>query len=270
VSAAVDGALRPSVTLPDGIVLLPPGGAYVPDERALVIADPHVGYLPTLHARGHGVPAARDDELVARVGSLLSRVDVSQLVIAGDLVHGLAATRSARGPSALERFVKSVGKRRIRVAVGNHDRRAHEAFAKLGLHAEAAVTIGPHVVLHGDDLAAVSASRRIARRRGGRVILGHLHPAFAVDDATGTRRWAPAFVTARGVLCLPALSPWSRGLDVRSSALQAQLDERIPSRFRRGLALVVGRSMLALGSAWRTRDQADARGRTLTRLRSRP
>jgi putative SbcD/Mre11-related phosphoesterase len=231
-----------TLTLRDGVVLLAPGAAFLPAESTLVVADTHAGLPSELRARGYAVPQAEDDELHARVQSMLARTGAKTLIVAGDVVHGPGSQRGR----CLERFVRSIAPVRLRISLGNHDRSIASALDALGIEHDTVLRAGPHIVTHGDDAALVRALRREAVAVGARVLIGHVHPAFVLDDHQGACRVCPAFVSARSLLVLPALSVWARGVDVRSRAVRARLDERVGDD-PLGVAVVVGERVLPIG-----------------------
>jgi metallophosphoesterase superfamily enzyme len=64
------------------------------------------------------------------------------------------------------------------------------------------------LLLHGDRYVAAA-----------RCIIGHLHPSIAL----GGERSAPAFLASPEIIVVPALTPYSRGLNVLSGACAAAL-----------------------------------------------
>lgn len=241
-----------TVTLRDGLVLHAPGGVYIPSAGALVIADVHAGYTATLRARGYGVPVADDIGLLDRVHALLEATGARHLVIAGDLVHGAAATNGA-DESSLARFLAAVSQCQLTVVLGNHDHAIGAWLAARGVTAVRDVALGPHRVHHGDDVERACALRDEAIADGGRVLVGHLHPAVVVDGDAGVRALLPAFVTARGLVCLPALSPYARGVDIRSERMREDL-RALAGNADLGAACVVGKKTIALGVILRAND----------------
>ncbi len=201
----------------DDVTLLAPGGAYVPSARALVVADLHAGYVQTLQKRGYTLPSQGDDALLARVGALLAAVEVDTVIVAGDLVHGRPAFAARDGVrSPLDRLLHAMGTRALVVVPGNHDRGSDDLLAKRGVTVAERWRVGAHTVLHGDEpLEVLRDERDRALARGGRLVLGHLHPALSLDDRAGARARVPAFAEAPGLLCLPALAPLARGGDLR-------------------------------------------------------
>lgn len=204
------------ITLDDGLVLLAPGGAYIASERALVVADLHAGYVQTLQRRGYTLPAQDDGALHARLTAMFARVDVARVVVAGDLVHGrpaFAARPGARSP--LDALLDALDGRALTVVPGNHDRASDDLLARRGVETCDAFALGTHVVMHGDeDVDRLRGERALALSRGGRLLLGHHHPALTLDDGVGARARVPAFAYAPGLLCLPALTPLARGADL--------------------------------------------------------
>jgi len=232
----------PTLALRDGVVLVAPGAAFLPAESTLVVADTHAGLSSELRSRGHAVPLGDDRELYARVRSMLALTSAQTLIVAGDLVHGPGSQRH----SAIELFARGIGDVRLRIVRGNHDRSIEAQLDALAIEHDTVLRAGPHIVTHGDDPALVRTLRDEASARGGRVLIGHVHPALALDDNEGARRVCPAFVSARSLLFLPALSTWARGGDVRSRVVRAQLDERAGAD-PLGVAVVVGERVLPIG-----------------------
>lgn len=244
-----------TLALRDGVVLVAPGGVFVPSEKTLVVADTHAGLPLELRARGHTVPVGDDEALFAKVRAMLALTGAETLVVAGDFAHGAgAARRSLRdGRSPIELFVNTFSSGAVRCAVrvvlGNHDKALSSALFAMGVEHGESLSVGAHRVVHGDDASRVCELRAEASANGGRVIVGHVHPALALDDGEGARRVCPAFVSARGLLCLPALSVWARGGDVRSRPVRAQL-EALADGDPMGVAVIVGERVLPIGSVF--------------------
>jgi metallophosphoesterase superfamily enzyme len=244
--------LPAELTLRDGLVLLAPGGAYIPSEGALIVADTHAGLPMELRARGHAVPVGDDEALLGRVRAMLARTGARTLVVAGDLGHGPGSqrARAAGERSAIASFVTAFSGVTVRVVRGNHDRAVAAALDALGIEHGVELFVGPHAVTHGDDPARVSALRAERGPAGGRVLVGHVHPALSLEAEAGARAVCPAFVSARALLCLPALSVWARGGDVRSKPVRRAL-EALAGGDPMGVAVVVGERVLPVGDVFR-------------------
>src|SRR5215212_8334716 len=70
-----------------GWCLAPEGAAVHPGERLAVIADVHLGYEWARATRGDVVPAHSLAETLAKLATLLARLRIERLVVAGDLVE---------------------------------------------------------------------------------------------------------------------------------------------------------------------------------------
>lgn len=232
-----------TLALRDGVVLVAPGAAFLPTESTLVIADTHAGLPSELRSRGHAVPIGDDEELYARVRSMLAVTSARRVIVAGDLVHGPGSQKA----SAIELFARAFAHVELRIVRGNHDRAIESSLDALSIEHDTVLRAGPHIVTHGDDAALVRSLREEASAHGGRVLIGHVHPALALDDGEGARRVCHAFVSARSLLFLPALSVWARGGDVRSRSVRAQLEERAGAD-PMGVAVIVGDRVLPIGA----------------------
>lgn len=239
-----------SATLDLGDVsLVAPGAVYIPAERALVIADPHAGYVSTLRSRGHALPAVGDGELHARLRGLLSQAEVATVVVAGDLVHGPAAITDG----SLDAFIDALGAVSLVVVPGNHDRGVHRPLLARGVTVSEGWSVGPHAVRHGDEPAeALRGLRDEARARGGRLVIGHVHPALSVSDGRGARARVPAFAWGEGFVALPAMAPLARGADLRRADHAAAITEVVPAA-ECETAVVVGAEVIRTGRLDRVR-----------------
>ncbi len=248
-----------TLTLDDGLRCVAPGGLFDPATRTLVVADVHAGYVRTLQARGYLLPGVDDRELLARIDSLRARLDPATVVIAGDVVHGTSSLR--RGPdghSALDRLLSALAGCAAVIIPGNHDRGLDAALDGRDVTVCARWCFGPHVAIHGDVADDLRRERAVASAAGGRVVLGHYHPALVLRDALATRTKVMAFAWAPGVVCLPALTPFARGSDlVIDEELTAVVDAS-----ELETAVIVGERVLPTGRLDRVRA---AQGRSPAR-----
>lgn len=244
------------LTLDDGLQCVAPGGLFDPATRTLVVADVHAGYVRTLQARGYLLPGVDDRELLARLAALRARLSPATVVIAGDVVHGTSSFRPGPdGRSALDRLLDALSGCTAVVIPGNHDRGLDTALEGRDVTVCSRWCFGPHTAIHGDVADELRRERADASSRGGRVVLGHHHPALVLRDALGTRTKVMAFAWAPGLLCVPALTPFARGTDlVLDDELTAVVD---PGELE--TAVIVGERVLPTGRLDRVRT---AQGRS--------
>lgn len=139
-------------------------------------------------------------------------VDAREVLLLGDVVH---STRLSDGAARTVRSVLDGLRERaaLTIVAGNHEGKSRGAQI-LGETVEFALRDG-WLLLHGDkppDLAQLSASRG--------VVIGHLHPSVPL----GGGNTAPAFLANDRLIVVPALTPYSNGLNVCSGACRDALD----------------------------------------------
>jgi metallophosphoesterase superfamily enzyme len=102
---------------------------------------------------------------------------------------------------------------------GNHDVHLAPMLQRAGLDVPLVreITLGHDLLLHGDlgDETLCDERARSVSERGGRIILGHEHPAITLSDGVATSLRCPCFLVGTDVLVLPAFSPWSAGTNIR-------------------------------------------------------
>ncbi|GEM_PF-664787 len=189
--------------LADGVIALAQGVALLPASGVLIAADAHLAYEDVV---GGALPLWSTGEIVALLVSAARANAAREIVFLGDIVHGPRMNEGAASHvrAALDRLRLEA---RVTLVAGNHEGRSR-AFAVLGETVAAAERDG-WLLVHGDGPAHL----------GRRTIIGHLHPSLRLD----VRTTAPAFVGGEKLIVVPALSPYSSGLDCCSSDFAAAL-----------------------------------------------
>jgi metallophosphoesterase superfamily enzyme len=186
-----------------GVVALPGGFALLEESRALLCADAHFGYEDVM---GGALPLWSTAEVAATIALVARRHDVREIVFLGDLLHG--TTMSEGAVRAVQRELLALRELApLTFVAGNHEGRTR-GRSILGETVESCARDGWHLI-HGDKPALP----------GTPTIIGHLHPSLHL----GGRSSVPAFVAARDLVVVPALTPYSEGLDVLSDACLAAL-----------------------------------------------
>ncbi|HEY9180037.1 MAG TPA: metallophosphoesterase [Candidatus Baltobacteraceae bacterium] len=185
------------VELVAGVSAVAPGVLWLQHARALVAADVHLAYEDVI---GGALPAWSTLELVSTLVAAAERMQAHEVVLLGDVIHGSRMSEGAARAvqQGLERLRAAA---RLTLVAGNHEGRARGA-AVLGETVESVERDG-WLLLHGDRAAA-----------GARCIIGHLHPSLGLGGGTS----APAFLACERLIVVPALTPYSRGLNVLSVA----------------------------------------------------
>jgi metallophosphoesterase superfamily enzyme len=183
--------------LAHGVVAIAPGLAWLSESRTLVAADAHLAYEDVV---GGALPLWSTAEIVATLAIVARDLDAREIVFLGDIVHGSqmsdGAMRVVREALDLLR-----ANSRVTLVAGNHEGRSR-AFAVLGETVDECERDG-WLLVHGDRPAAL----------GRRAIIGHLHPSLRMGGGSSV----PAFVAGDALVVVPALTPYSPGLDVFSA-----------------------------------------------------
>ncbi|HEY0614167.1 MAG TPA: metallophosphoesterase [Candidatus Elarobacter sp.] len=192
--------------LADGVLALPGGFALLTASRTLLCADAHLGYEDVMGG-GAALPLWSTAEIAAAIAVAARRHDAREIVFLGDLIHGAGLSAgAARAVAAALGALRDTA--RVTIVAGNHEGRTRGA-AVLGATVESCERDG-WLLVHGDRPEA----GRSAGGRLPRTIIGHLHPSlFLGGDVT-----APAFLGSPALVVVPALTPYSSGLDVTGEA----------------------------------------------------
>jgi putative SbcD/Mre11-related phosphoesterase len=197
-----------------GVRLTGDGAAWLPDARALVVADVHLGYdLAARRRGGYLPPVERGAAVGARLVAMARELSAARLIVAGDLRHSthdvddlereeLAALAAAFPPDMA-----------LDVVLGNHDR----GGAIVGRATSAPLRVG------GVDVVHVPPRSRPVRW----TVCGHLHPRVTVHDETGASARFPCVLLGERLVVLPAFSDWAGG-----TAAARLLDALPPGEWR--------------------------------------
>jgi metallophosphoesterase superfamily enzyme len=181
-----------------GIVALPHGLLWLEASRSLVAADIHLAYEETI---GGALPLWSTSDALKLLTAALERYAAAEIVLLGDILHS-----SRMSDGAARRVVAALATLRDRCELtaiaGNHEGRTRGAEVLGETHE--AVERGGWLLFHGDAPLA----------RGARNIVGHVHPSLAL--ARGGES-VPAFMSSTSLIVVPALTPYSKGLNVLSA-----------------------------------------------------
>ncbi|MFC0017486.1 ligase-associated DNA damage response endonuclease PdeM [Roseibacillus persicicus] len=193
-----------SVTLdlpPGSIELLPDMSVLLTKSRTLVLADTHFGKSAAFRARGLPVPEGDTAADLARIDLLLREHSVSQLVIAGDLLHARVGCTAEVLDLLLPWLEKS--ETTISLVEGNHDAKCGKNPLGKNWPLLNELTVDGFHILHNPDEELDNTS--------GFHLGGHLHPAVKIKDGTGTGFRTPVFWLRANQLVLPAFGSFTGG-----------------------------------------------------------
>ena len=146
-------------------------------ERALLLADLHLGKPASFRERGAPVPEEVTAGDLARIDTLIDRFEPEVLVFLGDLAHDRAAWQEV----TLRKFAawrRAHAALRVVLVRGNHDRWAEDPPASLGIEA-----VEPGWVLGG-----IAMHHEPPEQAEGPALCGHLHPGVRLTPSDPRKR----------------------------------------------------------------------------------
>lgn len=197
----------PLVLGDEPLELLPGRAVWVPQHRALLVADVHLGKAASFRAQGVPVPETTTQATLEALSRLCAAQDARALVVLGDLLHGPVAQHSG-AVEALARWRARQTSLQVMLVRGNHDDRAGDPPPHCGIEVHA----GPMRLggLRLDHEPPVDPA-------GVAWVCGHLHPAVHLR-AGGDALRLPAWWLRAGVLVLPAFGEFTGGWRVEPQA----------------------------------------------------
>ncbi|MGC8201830.1 ligase-associated DNA damage response endonuclease PdeM [Aliiroseovarius sp. PTFE2010] len=181
---------------------LPTGALWLPNERALVVSDLHLGKSERMARRG-GVmlPPYETSDTMARLDTLIAQYDPRTVVCLGDSFDDVEAAVAVSQQIADWISRLQAGRRWIWIE-GNHD----AGSAEFGGTHVGAMSIGPLTFRH---IADPDCKNEVS---------GHFHPKarLTVRGKTISR---PCFVVDSTRIILPAFGLYTGGLDCRDAPI---------------------------------------------------
>lgn len=177
------------------LVLLAERAAFLPAERALLIADAHIGKAMSFRKLGVPVPAGTTETTLALLDALVTRTGATRIVFLGDLLHSAHARAPWRAVAAWRERHADLELVLVR---GNHDRHAGDPPADWRVACvDEPLRIGPFALAHHPEPVD-----------GAYVLAGHVHPA-AVVGTRSERLRLPCFHFGPQVGVLPAFGAFT-------------------------------------------------------------
>ena len=166
---------------------------YWPRERALFVADVHLGKSAAFRAAGVPVPRGTTAGDLQRLTSLLERTAAAQLFVLGDFLHA-----SSGRVHALDTAFTSWRRAHQHVAMtlvrGNHDRHAGDPPSAWQVR----VVTEPH------PIAPFLLCHAPMTPPTGHALCGHIHPGTWVSGSGFESARLPCFVLAHRRTIVPA------------------------------------------------------------------
>jgi uncharacterized protein len=192
--------------------LLPERALYWPRERALIVADLHVGKADVFRARGIPIPAGSSAQTLARLSQALacaeeiSAIPAAQIIVLGDFFHAKESLNEST-LDALQRWRAAHNTIAITIVEGNHDQHAgtkHLAHISDIRVVDEPFEIAPFAFAHHPPENAKSDVY---------TLYGHIHPCTLLRSRVDRLR-VPCFVLGPQAGILPAFGAFTGGHNI--------------------------------------------------------
>jgi hypothetical protein len=208
----------------------------------LAVADLHLGYVWAHRLNGQLFPISVSDDTVSRLVELQKIYGPREIVVVGDVVHRAVALPAMQ--TELTNLAQRLASKCLLTLVsGNHDRDLDHLLARSGLAMRMVqrTCAGNHLLIHGDNDSVAGIDQQIESTcaRGGRVVMGHEHPAVSISDGVATWEKCPCFLISDGLIILPAFSHWAAGTVIGSYPFMSPLAQK--ASFTQAVAIVGNR-----------------------------
>jgi DNA ligase-associated metallophosphoesterase len=180
------------------LVLLAARAVHVPDELTLLVADVHIGKAAAFRGLGVPVPHGTTAGTLERLSAALAATGARRLIVLGDFVHARRSFTPAT-LQAVQRWRDTHGAVSMTLLRGNHDQRAGDPPAQLGIDVVSGpLACGPYQLVHEPQPLAQ-----------GYVLAGHVHPCVTVGTNGFERLRLPCFHFGARVGVLPAFGEFT-------------------------------------------------------------
>ncbi|MBC5792457.1 MAG: metallophosphoesterase [Nanohaloarchaea archaeon] len=196
-------------------------GLYHPELELIVISDLHLGLEGSMTFDGNYVPKHQLEKLLKDIEKMKEETDASRIIVNGDLKNEFKTRYSET--DEIENFLGFLDREfeEIILIEGNHDTFLEETVEDYGLELQEYHLEDDILFTHGhlelEELEAESFET---------VVIGHEHPALALEDEIGIREKVACFLYGdmedKRILVLPAFSSISNGTNVNETP-QSQL-----------------------------------------------
>lgn len=193
------------------VQLLAQRAMFWPRERALFVADIHLGKAASFRAGGVPVPRGATATDLQRLTDVIARTHAQSLYVLGDFLHA-AAGRVDALDTAFMTWRAAHSHVALTLVRGNHDAKAGDPPARWNV----AVVTEPHPV------APFLLCHLPLDPTTGYALCGHVHPGAWVSGAGYESVRLPCFVLGRRRALLPAFGRFT-GL----ATVQPKTDERV-------------------------------------------
>lgn len=187
---------------------------YDPENNLLVISDLHLGLEKTMTSKGNYVPSSQLDDIKEDIIEGKEENGASRILVNGDLKNQFRTSYSET--EEIEEFLNFLKAEFDEVIVieGNHDTFIESTLEKADIKLKDHFLEDGKLYIHGHEELG-----KYELQEFDTVLIGHEHPAIALEDEIGVREKIPALLYGpmekdRRIIVMPAFSRIANGTAV--------------------------------------------------------
>ncbi len=147
---------------------------YLVKEKTLILSDIHIGYEESLNKQGVMLPRRHLKDLLVRLEKVFENLEVSRIVINGDLKHEFGTISNTEWKETLQLLDFLLEKCKDIVLIrGNHDTILGPIAEKREIKVRNYLPIGDILICHGD---------KVIDKECKVVVIGHEHCAVGLRE----------------------------------------------------------------------------------------
>ena len=158
---------------------------FLKQEKALVLADLHLGFEENLHKQGILVPWYQYKEIKQKLLPILEQTKPEKIIINGDLKHEFGRIPKQEWGEVLGMltFLKQHCSELI-LLKGNHDNVLGPLAGKKDLEPKSHVLLGKTYICHGHKIP-----EDLDFQKCSTVLIAHEHPAISISDGVSSEKF---------------------------------------------------------------------------------
>lgn len=192
--------------LDQNLLLLPQKAIYWQQEKALIVADVHLGKVGHFRKAGIAVPRDMEQNDLSVLSDLIDEYKPKKIIFLGDLFHSdLNAD--------WDWFVlwrKQFPALELILIRGNHDIIHDKHYLELGVNLYDELAVGPFLMRHHP------LSKTGLEKAEGYVFCGHIHPGISLSGRARQRVTLPCFSFGDRQCILPSFGKFTGRVAIRS------------------------------------------------------
>jgi len=188
------------------LLLLPQKAIYWQQEKALIVADVHLGKVGHFRKAGIAVPRDMEQNDLAVLSDLIYEYKPQKLLFLGDLFH---SDKNADW----DWFVlwrKQFPKLEMILIRGNHDIIHDQHYTDLNVSLLHELAIGPFLMLHHP------LPEDVLQNTKGYVFCGHIHPGISLKGKARQSITLPCFAFGSRQAILPSFGKFTGKIAIRN------------------------------------------------------